>query len=218
MSNIKFVKRRSRFKTMLSKLELDSSVGTALSLSWNTVASPEAPDDEEEDRKDPPVDDDAAAPCGAAATSERACYCEDASLASFGGNAELLREMCLSTADLLGDTVRPRLLALNSSGEETDARVRTACEAAMLVLTFTECIVAPRLRHAAASVYETLTAPIDANLLVEASDDEIIERVSSNAADIVPDVLAANITQLCDDIDDFVISVRHQHPARPAVR
>lgn len=215
VSNIKFVKRRSRFKTMLSKLELDSAVGTALSLSWNTVASPDAPADEEEIRKQTPVHDSAPSPA-TPATAESVCYSEDASLASLGDNAELVREMCLSTAELLGDTVRPRLLELNL-GESGDAFVRTACEATLLVLTFTECIIAPRLRHAAASVQETLIAPLDVADREEMDDEAFIARVSSHAADVAPEALAASVTQLCDDIDDFVLGVR-DHYARPAVR
>ncbi|KAH8047416.1 hypothetical protein JL722_13042 [Aureococcus anophagefferens] len=148
--NIDYLKRRHRFKTMFAKLQIDSSADQVI---YGKKAK--AKDGASRDLlEDPPAD--------------MAVFEEEESLGAFMGDGALLKEMTLSTLGLLRDSVANNLNAAVQKRTEEAELARVACEAAVLVVTFSEMVVAPRMRFVAVRLRDHLfgaanMAPDDAS-------------------------------------------------------
>ena len=164
--NIDYLKRRNRFKTMFAKLQIDSSADQVI---YGKKAK--AKDGASRDLlEDPPAD--------------MAVFEEEESLGAFMGDGALLKEMTLSTLGLLRDSVANNLNNAVQKRTEEAELARVACEAAVLVVTFSEMVVAPRMRFVAVRLRDHLfgaanMAPDDAS---DVADEDLASTVSAAAA------------------------------------
>ena len=217
VNNILFVKRRENFNAMLRKLDVDDETGTAIRESWHidgpTRPSPltetSLPTLSEEVPRGEDDDDTHVTFSSTADEKDLPIFAHDESLACFRGDDALLDRMARSTAKLLDETIVPKLRAAMDDDQEsldTPAIVRVVCETILLVLTFTECIIAPRLRAIALRIKNLLSDRMlsgDAN-----EDEELVEALCENAQDVDLQSLMALTRHMLADITDFVSEVQ----------
>jgi hypothetical protein len=171
VKNLDFVQRRERFKAIFDRIQRVTGHGgdedAAESSAHDEVATASAGDDE--DNETPIVDEEVAPSLhdlfaaggggakGPKPESNPRVFDHPLSMHNFRSNAELLREMTMSTLRLLHEKVVPELREVlrvpkNALVAPRDRQMDCGAEVALLILTITDCIVAPALRDAASEL------------------------------------------------------------------
>lgn len=189
LQNIEYVKQRKRMMAMLSKLDLGAEDNQPFLTSWNSSVDQNV---RTATRGSSNGDDEASLEH----TSDDSIFLEEESIACFKGDTTLLRDMTLSTSQLLREIILPRLTKLLKSTQK-EALVKCICETVMFLLTFTECVIAPRLRRAAMNARRTILTDVESlEKSSEVSDEEFVRLASTSCVSRIDDAALVATTEI----------------------
>mmetsp|Transcript_23972 Transcript_23972/g.28824 ORF Transcript_23972/g.28824 Transcript_23972/m.28824 type:complete len:343 (+) Transcript_23972:502-1530(+) len=192
--NIYFVKRRERFKKLFKQLELNDDESCKTFHTEDSIKDLGEINDIFQEQSNEP-------------TKPLDIFLIPASIKCFQGNLKLFRDMCISSTRLLRATIIPKLQTTLENGNNQKAILSIIFEAVMLVLTFTECIIAPRLKASARKVKTLLVECLSPS--IHLPDDQLFAIIAHCDDDInLMELISLTQHQFLSDLEAFVSHIQ----------
>lgn len=201
MQNIEYVRLRKRMMAMLSKLELGAENDQPFLNSWNASV---------DESTKTTTQGSSTADCEASLDTahDDRIFSEEESITCFRGDTTLLRDMSLSTSQLLCEIIIPRLTKLLKSAQQ-EALFKCACDTVIFLLTLTECVIAPRLRRAAINARRVIFENVESlEEISEVSDEDFVRLARKYCASSVEDAPLVTATEtLLQEASNFANAI-----------